>query len=35
VALAVWAGTFNWLGWPAAALDAIFVLMFLWLCRQG
>ena len=35
VALAVWAGTFNWLGWPAAGLDAIFVLMFLWLRRQG
>ena len=35
VALAVLAGTFNWLGWPAAALDAFFVLMFLWLRRQG
>ena len=35
VALAVWAGTFNWLGWPAAALDAFFVLTFLWLRRQG
>lgn len=35
VALAVWAGTFNWLGWPAAALDAFFVLMFVWLRRQG
>ena len=35
VALAVWAGTFNWLGWPAAALDVIFVLTFLWLRRQG
>ena len=35
VALAVWAGTFNWLGWPAAALDAFFVLMFLWLRQQG
>ena len=35
VALAVWAGTFNWLGWPAAALDAFFVLAFLWLRRQG
>ena len=35
VALAVWAGTFNWLGWPAAALDAIFVLTFLWLRWLG
>ena len=35
VVLAVWAGTFNWLGWPAAALDAFFVLTFLWLRRQG
>ena len=35
VALAVWAGTFNWLGWPAAALDAFFVLTFLWLRRLG
>ena len=35
VTLAVWAGTFNWLGWPAAALDAFFVLTFLWLRRQG
>jgi hypothetical protein len=35
VALAVWVGTFNWLGWPAAALDAFFVLMFVWLRRQG
>ena len=35
VALAVWAGTFNWLGWPAAALDAIFVLTFLWLRREA
>ena len=35
VALAVWAGTFNWLGLPAAALDAFFVLMFLWLRHQG
>ena len=35
VALAVLAGTFNWLGWPAAALDAFFVLTFLWLRRQG
>ena len=35
VALAVSAGTFNWLGWPAAALDAFFVLMFLWLRGQG
>lgn len=33
VALAVLAGTFNWLGWPAAALDAFFVLMFVWLRR--
>jgi len=35
VALAVLAGTFNWLGWPAAALDAFFVLTFLWLRRLG
>ena len=35
VALAVWNGAFNWLGLPAAALDAIFVLAFLWLRRQG
>ena len=35
VALAVWDGTFNWLGWPAAALDAFFVVAFLWLRRQG
>ena len=35
VALAVWAGTFNWLGWPAAALDVFFVLTFLVLRRQG
>ena len=35
VALAVWAGTFNWLGWPAAALDAFFVLTLLWLRRLG
>lgn len=35
VALAVWAGTFNWLGLPAAGLDALFVLAFLWLRRQG
>ena len=35
VVLAVWAGTFNWLGWPAAALDAFFVLTFLWLRRLG
>ena len=35
VALAVWAGTFNWLGLPAAALDAFFVLTFLWLRRPG
>lgn len=35
VALAVLAGTFNWLGWPAAALDAVFVLMFLWLRGQN
>ena len=35
VALAVWAVTFNWLGWPAAALDVFFVLTFLVLRRQG
>lgn len=35
VALAVWAGTFNWLGWPAAALDALFVLTLLWRRRLG
>ncbi len=35
VALAVWAGTFNWLGCPAAALDAFFVLTFLWPRRLG
>jgi hypothetical protein len=35
VALAVLAGTFNWPGWPAAALDAFFVLTFLWLRRLG
>ena len=35
VALAVWAGTFNWLGWPASALDAFFVLILLWRRRQG
>lgn len=34
VAIAVWAGTFNWFGWPAAALDIFFVLMFVWLRRQ-
>jgi len=31
VVVAVKAGTFNLLGWPAAALDAFFVLIFLWL----
>ena len=35
VAFAVLAGTFNWLGVPAAALDIIFVLLFLWLRRTG